>query len=280
MDILVKKAYENWIHVIEYDGKSLLGCNEDDSSDTCQAKLPMDLHTSSTSQQHILPTLSVPVPTEQPSMDSGLVVGGIKFPAFFKVIRVHIVLCPCLFLIMFSVFLGYDDSMAGRLTIESQNVHLNATIPFNGASFPLQNPLVNDNELVHSPSQSTVLGFNNVGISNIPKGVEDFFLEDKEMSSNNEMLENEDMQHLIHIFNMGNQGHIPFNASDDSHPYSSTYLPPTSVLNYGFDNETTSPSSGKAVVGWLKLKAALRWGIFTRKKAAERRAHLVELNDL
>ncbi|KAK5826990.1 calmodulin-binding protein 60 B-like [Gossypium arboreum] len=251
VDILVKKAYENWIHVIEYDGKSLLGCNEDDSSDTCRAKLPMDLHTSSTSQQQILPTLSVPVPTEQPSMDSDLVVRG------------------------------YDDSMAGRLTNELQNVHLNAAIPLNGASFPLQNPLVNDDELVHGPSQSTVRGFNNVGTSNIPKGVEDFFSEDEEMRmrSNNEMLENEDMQHLIRIFNMGNQDHIPFNASDDSHPYSSTYMPPTLALNYGFDNETSS-SSGKAVVGWLKLKAALRWGIFTRKKAAERRAHLIELDDL
>lgn len=86
MDILVKKAYENWIHVIEYDGKSLLGCNEDDSLDTCRAKLPMDLHTSSTSQQQILPTLSVRVPTGQPSMDSDLVVRGIKFPGFFKLI--------------------------------------------------------------------------------------------------------------------------------------------------------------------------------------------------
>ncbi|MFQ6620256.1 hypothetical protein Gotur_000905 [Gossypium turneri] len=240
VDILVKKAYENWIHVIEYDGKSLLGCNEDNSSDTCRAKLPMDLHTSSTSQQQILPTLSVPVPTGQPSMDSDLVVGGIKFP--------------------------------GRLTNESQNVHLNATILLNGASFPLQNPLVNDNELAYGPSQSTVRGFNNVGTSNIPEGVEDFFSEDEEMRmrSNNEMLANEDMQHLIRIFNMGNQDHIPFNASDDSHPYSSTYMTPTSALNYGFDNET-SPSSGKAVVGWLKLKAALRWGIFTRKMAAERR---------
>ncbi|KAF9683508.1 hypothetical protein SADUNF_Sadunf04G0021100 [Salix dunnii] len=40
-----------------------------------------------------------------------------------------------------------------------------------------------------------------------------------------------------------------------------------------------SRSSGKAVVGWLKLKVALRCGIFVRKKAAERRAQLVELDD-
>jgi hypothetical protein len=42
--------------------------------------------------------------------------------------------------------------------------------------------------------------------------------------------------------------------------------------------EDSVKCSGKAVVGWLKLKAALRWGIFIRKKAAERRAQLTELN--
>jgi hypothetical protein len=29
----------------------------------------------------------------------------------------------------------------------------------------------------------------------------------------------------------------------------------------------------------LKIKAAMRWGFFIRKKAAERRAQLVELDD-
>ncbi|KAK8953057.1 hypothetical protein KSP40_PGU014329 [Platanthera guangdongensis] len=38
-------------------------------------------------------------------------------------------------------------------------------------------------------------------------------------------------------------------------------------------------SSGKAVVWWLKIKAAMRWGIFIRKKAAERRAQIIELED-
>ncbi|KAK8962048.1 hypothetical protein KSP40_PGU020846 [Platanthera guangdongensis] len=38
-------------------------------------------------------------------------------------------------------------------------------------------------------------------------------------------------------------------------------------------------SSSKAVVWWLKIKAAMRWGIFIRKKAAERRAQIIELED-
>ena len=169
--------------------------------------------------------------------------------------------------------------MAARLSMQSQNLHLNAQTQVNGASFTLQNPLFSASQQVQLPSQSSMPGFHGVGTSNIPtyKGVEDFFSEEEIRMRNNEVLENEDMQHLLRIINMGSQGHTPFNASEDGYPYSSTYMP-TPSLNYGFDNEA-SCSSGKAVVGWLKLKAALRWGIFIRKKAAERRAHLVELDD-
>ncbi|XWS12726.1 hypothetical protein CRYUN_Cryun37aG0115100 [Craigia yunnanensis] len=261
VDALVKKAYENWMHVIEYDGKSLLGSNEDDSAGASQANVPMDPqgYPSSINLQQTLPSLSDPDPSEQPPMGSGLNVGG------------------------------YGDSMAARLSMQSQNLHLNVQTQLNGASFTLQTPLVsasqqvqlpgNDNEIALGPSQSSMPGFHGVGTSNIPtyKGVEDFFSGEEIRMRSNEMLENEDMQHLLGIFNMGGQGHTPFNASEDGYPYSSTYMP-TPSLNYGLDNEA-SRSSGKAVVGWLKLKAALRWGIFIRKKAAERRAHLVELDD-
>ncbi|KAI6678869.1 hypothetical protein NL676_039665 [Syzygium grande] len=37
------------------------------------------------------------------------------------------------------------------------------------------------------------------------------------------------------------------------------------ISNFGF-NEDRSHSSGKAVIGWLKLKAALRWGIFCQEE--------------
>ncbi|XVE87940.1 hypothetical protein DITRI_Ditri19aG0029000 [Diplodiscus trichospermus] len=261
VDALVKKAYENWMHVIEYDGKSLLGCNEDDNPGASQANVPMDpqVYPSSINQQQTLPNLSVSVPSEQPPMDSGLTVGG------------------------------YDDNIAARLLMQSQNVHLNAQTELNSASFTLQNPFVsasqqvqlpgNNNELALGPSQSSMSGLHGVGTSSAPtyKGVEDFFSEEEIRMRSNEMLENEDMQHWLRVFNVGSQVHAPFNASEDAYPYSPTYMP-TQSLNYGFDNEA-SRSSGKAVVGWLKLKAALRWGIFIRKKAAERRAQLVELDD-
>ncbi|MBA0720391.1 hypothetical protein Golax_008013 [Gossypium laxum] len=267
VDALVKKAYENWMHVIEYDSKSLLGSKEDDSAGPSQANVPMDPqgYPISINQQHTLPTLSVPVPSEQSPIDSSLNVGG------------------------------YDDSMAARMSMQSQNVHLHAQNQFSGSSFTLQNPLVSgshqvqvpghDNGPALGPCQSSMPGFHEGGTSHIPtyKGIDDFFSEEEIKMRSNEMLDNEDMQHLLRIFNMGSHCHAtpppppPFNAIEDTHPYPSTYMP-TPSLAYGFDNDA-SCSSGKAVVGWLKLKAALRWGIFIRKKAAERRAHLIELDD-
>ena len=79
----MKKAYENWMHVIEYDGKSLLNYNQNKTLGTSQPQAPMGSHNYSNSNsldQHIsIPNLPVPVPTGQPSMDPGVTIGGIQF---------------------------------------------------------------------------------------------------------------------------------------------------------------------------------------------------------
>lgn len=181
--------------------------------------------------------------------------------------------------------------MPSRYPIQQQNVNLNAPIQFGGTSFPLQNPLVNvsleahlprcENVWALDPPQTSSLGFHNVGASNpnTYRAVEDYYFSEEEIRMrSHEMLENEDMQqHLLRIVNMGGQGPSSFNVAEDAYPYSSPFMGNPSA-NYNFDDDS-SRSSGKAVVGWLKLKAALRWGIFIRKKAAERRAQLVELDD-
>ncbi|KAK8524423.1 hypothetical protein V6N13_015445 [Hibiscus sabdariffa] len=250
VDALVKKAYENWMHVIEYDGKTLQGSDGVDDGGASQANVPMDPqgYPSSIDQHQIPPSLSIPIQSEHPPMDSTLDVGD------------------------------YEASVAARLSMQSQNIHLNAQTQINGVSFTQ----LNDNELAHGPSQSSMSSFHGVATSNIstykPPVVDDFLSEEEIRMTSNEMVENEEMQHLLPIFNMGNHGHDTFNPSEDEYPYASTLMP-NSCLDYGFNNEVSS-SSGKAVVGWLKLKAALRWGIFTRQKEAERRAHLVELDDL
>lgn len=70
MDGLVTKAYENWMHVMEYDAKSLPGSNEGDDTGCSKANVPMDPQ-AYPSHHQVLPSLLVP---EQPPMDYG---GGI-----------------------------------------------------------------------------------------------------------------------------------------------------------------------------------------------------------
>lgn len=102
------------------------------------------------------------------------------------------------------------------------------------------------------------------------QGFGDFFSEEIRLRSS-EMLESDDMQRLLKNFGMGSA----FSHSEDT---SDCYnVPYEHQVNHTYDRER-GRSSGKAVVGWLKLKAALRWGIFIRRKAAERRAQLVELD--
>lgn len=190
---------------------------------------------------------------------------------------------------MNNICAGYHHGVTTRFSVQPLNANLNSSVQFDNTAFPLQNQLMsasqqsqfprNEKELTLGlPQSATPPGFQTASTSNPTyRGVEDFFPEEEIRFRSHEMLENEDMQHLLRIFNMGGQSHASFNTPEDGYPYSSAYMPATS-MNYNFNDERNR-SSGKAVVGWLKLKAALRWGIFVRKKAAERRAQLVELDD-
>ncbi|KAF8389332.1 hypothetical protein HHK36_026026 [Tetracentron sinense] len=273
VDTLVKKAYENWMHVIEYDGKSLLGATQNKRSGASRTEVLLgpQNYSNSFGQQLSLPSVSVSVPSENPSMESGIVVGG------------------------------YNDNLPTRYSTPSLQMNSNAHIQFDGNSFS-QNQLIsishpnqitrNDNRagLALGPPQSSTTSFQTVGSSVQPSdlnsyddwsrnrdngGVVDLFPEEEIRMRSHEMLESEDMQHLLRIFSMGSS-HAPINVADDGYSYPS-YVPSTSQP-YSNDEDRTR-SSGKAVVGWLKLKAALRWGIFIRKQAAERRAQLHELDD-
>ncbi|XP_054802341.1 calmodulin-binding protein 60 B-like [Prosopis cineraria] len=258
VDTLVKKAYDNWMHVVEYDGESLINYNQNKTLGNSQPQLPMGSHDYSNSldQQISIPSLPVAVPAGQPPMDSGVAIGG------------------------------YHDASAARFSMQAQHANLNSSIQFDGTDMTLQNQLMsssdqpqlsrNEDGLTLGPPQSGAPGFQNVSMSNPSyRGFEDLFHEEEIRIRSHEMLENEDMQHLLRIFNMGGHAHTSFNAPEYGYPGTSAYVP-TSPVTYDDDRNR---SSGKAVVGWLKLKAALRWGIFIRKKAAERRAQLVELDD-
>ncbi|GAB4831294.1 Calmodulin-binding protein 60 B [Ancistrocladus abbreviatus] len=259
VDTLVKKAYDNWMHVVEYDGKSLLSLKQNRSGEVSLLDAPASQQSANPfSQQLSLPSLPIPAPLEQPSLDPGLKIRGV------------------------------NDTMALRYSIPPQNLNVSGSVQFNGSSIP-QNQLLSasdqnqlsrgNNVLSLGPAQPNLTGFQPVATPNLTsyRGIDDFATEEEIRMRSHEMLEHEDMQHLLRIFNMGGHGHSAVNMNEDGFPYSTAYMP-SSSFNYNFD-EDRGRSSGKAVVGWLKLKAALRWGIFIRKQAAERRAQLVELEE-
>ncbi|KAH0901143.1 hypothetical protein HID58_040646 [Brassica napus] len=99
---------------------------------------------------------------------------------------------------------------------------------------------------------------------------EDVFTEEIRVRSS-EMLETDDMQKLLRTFGIaGGFTHI----AESCYGFDDRY---EAQVDKGYRRER-GRGSGKAVVGWLKLKAALRWGIFIRKKAAQRRPQIVEID--
>lgn len=203
-----------------------------------------------------------------------------------------------MFVCCFCCALGYNGNLATRYSTQSQILNPNSRTQFDSGSFALHGHLISDSHQAQSsrndnsavglalgPALSSTSGFQTTNSTiqpaslnpfedwtqNRDKGVEDLFSEEEIRIRSHEMLENEDMQHLLRIFSMG--GHASINMPDDLSTFSS-YMP--SPMPH-FDEDRGR--SGKAVVGWLKIKAAMRWGFFIRKKAAEKRAQLVELDD-
>lgn len=191
---------------------------------------------------------------------------------------------------------GYSDNMTTRFPTQSH-------FPNHMSSFPQHDQLVNHPNQIQSAAYNNNNN-NRVGLAlgppqsspsfqagnsslqqpnlnpfdhwsnNQEKGVVDDFLSEEEIRMrSHEMLENEDMQHLLRLFSMGN--HASVNVPEEGFGFPSYMTPSSPGLSYNEDRTR----SGKAVVGWLKIKAAMRWGIFIRKKAAERRAQIVELDD-
>lgn len=197
-----------------------------------------------------------------------------------------------------STFSGYNDAMAIRYPTQPLISNPNSRNQFDNISFVSDGQLVsnphhtqntlNDHGAVGlalGPPQSSTSGFHAGNSSfqantsnpfdewshNRDRGVDEFFSEEDIRARSHEMLENEDMQHLLRLFSMGGQNSITM--PEDGYSFPSYIQSP--MPNY--DEDRSRP--GRAVVGWLKIKAAMRWGFFIRKKAAERRAQIEELDD-
>ncbi|KAG8367706.1 hypothetical protein BUALT_Bualt16G0100900 [Buddleja alternifolia] len=270
VDTWVKKAYDNWNQVVEYDGKTLLNFKQTKKSSTSQSDLPLGPVNYPLSSDNQLPPRRLPIsaPSGPSSIDQSMLIGGS----------------------------GYNDDMTTRYSTPTQQINPNSRSQFDPSSFTqpdqqlnlsnqIQNTSYNNRVgLALGPPQSSSSSFDsplpqaNVNpfddwSTNRDKGVDDFLSEDEIRMRSHEMLENEDMQHLLRLFSMG--GHGSVNVPEDGFNFPSYMPSPSPGFSYGEDRAR----SGKAVAGWLKIKAAMRWGIFIRKKAAERRARIVELED-
>ncbi|CAN1231714.1 Calmodulin-binding protein 60 B [Linum grandiflorum] len=273
VDTLVKKAYENWNQVVEYDGKSLLSFKQtkQPTSSRTEAQIvqphALDHHT----QLQRLPAAVLNDNSSAPSSATGV--------------------------------LGFNDNMDARYASLSQVTQGNPHSQFveNMSYAPHEHSVVHQSQtstgqsspvgglaLHHPPPQAspyqTLVGspFQQSGLTpfdgwgNSNNRDNDFLTEEDIRMRSNQMLENEDMQHLLRLFSMGGHHQGSMNVPDDA--FSFPYMAP-SPMPTNYDMDRMRPTTGKAVVGWLKIKAAMRWGFFIRKKAAERRAQLVELDE-
>lgn len=76
VDTLVKKAYENWDQVIQYDGKSLLNFKQNKRSTRTEFQTGPISYSDASDHQLQVPRLTNSVPSEQPPLDPALPIGG------------------------------------------------------------------------------------------------------------------------------------------------------------------------------------------------------------
>lgn len=81
VDSQVKKAYDNWNQVVEYDGKSLLSLKQNKRSNASKNELQIGQidFSNALDNQLQLSRLPAAVPTEQSSAHSGHPIGGKYF---------------------------------------------------------------------------------------------------------------------------------------------------------------------------------------------------------
>uniref|UniRef100_A0A6M2F184 Calmodulin-binding protein 60 E n=1 Tax=Populus davidiana TaxID=266767 RepID=A0A6M2F184_9ROSI len=244
VDSLVKQAYENWHQVVEYDGKVL---NSLASNNRGKGASTAPLVENSFERNHYITSAqnkqlfdpSEPNPQHQAVNNHPSVPQLIEFP-----------------------FVRSDQNAVMTLNnINNPQAALSGSVDYMS---------------VGTPSVGGVYFPGDWSRTRNENGLEDFFAEEIRLRSS-EMLESDDMQRLLKTFGVGGVGTGPGFGHSDEACYSYSIQAYEPRMNQAYVHER-GKGSGKAVVGWLKLKAALRWGIFVRKKAAERRAQLVELD--
>uniref|UniRef100_A0A804PJ00 Calmodulin binding protein1 n=1 Tax=Zea mays TaxID=4577 RepID=A0A804PJ00_MAIZE len=277
-DALVKKAYEDWMQVVEYDGKALLSFKQKKKTVTTRS----DVASASTSNPasygsaNSQKQLSLPAKAGQTSSAGTMNEDGTRnaYNANGN---------------QSARYAANTQSIPANVGMQYDGSAVSPEIQFSGSSLQSQSSRGSNMLALGPPQQHQSFEFPALGQPVQPTGlnpfeewpqqqenrgggVDDYLMEEIRMRSH-EILENEEMQQMLRLLSMGGAG---TSLAEDGFNFP-PYMPaPSPNVSYE-DDRTRAP--GKAVVGWLKIKAAMRWGIFVRKKAAERRAQLVELDD-
>eukprot|EP00245_Coleochaete_scutata_P001770 TRINITY_DN12223_c0_g1_i1.p1 TRINITY_DN12223_c0_g1~~TRINITY_DN12223_c0_g1_i1.p1 ORF type:complete len:666 (+),score=128.70 TRINITY_DN12223_c0_g1_i1:288-2285(+) len=301
VDKLVQIAYDNWHQVVEYEGSDLLGsqkpytlCDISDVSEEADGSAGARMPSGSgiTSQNGTSSGRLTPPTGPSSPLDQGLSGHGTSSYLPFPPPQPH----PALTRNQLGIqhYQGARPPSRPRHTMQGTMWHpastpqlpqLPSTVPVsNGALTPLhdgRNRMVGvngngNNFLAASP----MMNFN----------IEEWPTEDELRNGSREILADEDMEsQLTQFFRMYGvpNGEFP-GAVGSSNPSTPELFP----LDPGFFPQEGStdmmpfvPTAARGQrngrsTGWLKLKAALLWGIFVRKRAAaKRRARIEEIND-
>lgn len=232
VDSLVKKAYDNWNQVVEYEGKTLLNFNQPEMVNVSQ-------------------TEHVTVPANYSPLPPSPILAS-QFPRFS--------------------FEGYNNQ-----TQPTAQLH-NSQAPFDivlqqDQFMGIHQAQTTTGMALGPPQQSTGGYHHDIGSSSVHQANLDPFEDwsrqhENEIQLRSDELESEEMQQLLQLCtSLGGDGEGGYGFP--------SFMQSTPMVK-GYEEERVR--SGKAVVGWLKIKAAMKWGIFIRKKAAERRAQIVELD--
>ncbi|TKW04566.1 hypothetical protein SEVIR_7G118600v4 [Setaria viridis] len=280
-DTLVKQAYDDWINVVEYDGKALLRFKQKKKSVTTRSETAKASasYPASNSLVHSQKQLASPVNAEQSSL-SNISEDGTRVVSIGNQGARGYAANPQDMAPTSSITMQYDmSSLAPEGQFSGSSIQPQALRSSNTLALrPMQQqqqPLLQNFEFSGLGGQSTqpssLNPFDDWSRLQENRGSVDDYLMEEIRARSHEILENDEMQQMLRILSMGG---APTGLNNvDSFP---SYPSPAPAFSFEDDR---SRSSGKAVVGWLKIKAAMRWGIFVRRKAAERRAQLVELED-
>ncbi|KAF5749536.1 hypothetical protein HS088_TW04G01505 [Tripterygium wilfordii] len=233
VDSLVKRAYENWHQVVEYDGKVLTSLASTKKGISSLAASTVNENRDTTSQQR---QQYISTEQSQPCQTAN------SHPSATQLIE----------------FPYARSNQTSIMTLNDPQAAFSGSMDYMSLG-------VGGSYLTGDWSSSRP--------RNNGQGFENFIAEEVRVRSS-EMLESDDMQRLLKTFSVGVMTPGFDHPEEAYYSYSNPYEP---RMHQVYEQEHNR-GSGKAVVGWLKLKAALRWGIFIRKRAAERRAQLVELD--